>query len=95
MGIKGFWGVDRSESMKVTVNIDCTPEEARTFLGLPDVSKLQDVFVKEMRKSMENAANAGNIQELMNFWMPGGTQGWQDMQKAFWEAAVPKGKGDD
>lgn len=76
--------------MKVTVNIDCTPEEARTFLGLPDVTKLQDIFVKEMRKSIETAANAGNFQELMSFWMPGGAQSWQDMQKAFWEAATPR-----
>ena len=74
--------------MKVTVNVDCTPEEARTFLGLPDVSKLQDAFVKEMRKNMESAAKAGNLQELMGFWMPGGAQGWQDMQKAFWNAAT-------
>ena len=76
--------------MKVTVNVDCTPEEARTFLGLPDVSKLQDAFVNEMRKSMDAAVKAGNLQDLMAFWMPGGAQGWQDMQKAFWDAATSK-----
>ena len=27
--------------MKITVNVDCTPEEARSFLGLPDVQPLQ------------------------------------------------------
>jgi hypothetical protein len=81
--------------MKVTVNVDCTPEEARTFLGLPDVSKLQDAFLNEMRKSLETAANSGNFQELMSFWMPGGAQGWQDMQKAFWDAALSKSKDED
>ena len=26
--------------MKMTVEVDCTPEEARRFLGLPDVAPL-------------------------------------------------------
>ena len=28
--------------MKVNVEIDCTPEEARAFFGLPDVAPLQE-----------------------------------------------------
>ena len=36
--------------MKVTVDIDCTPEEARTFFGLPDV--------KPMQKAMMNLCEA-------------------------------------
>jgi len=28
--------------MKITMNIECTPEEARRFLGLPDVTGLQE-----------------------------------------------------
>jgi hypothetical protein len=35
--------------MKMTIEIDCTPVEARTFLGLPDVSALNDHLVKEMQ----------------------------------------------
>ena len=34
--------------MKVTVEVDCTPVEARTFLGLPDVTGLNDALVTEM-----------------------------------------------
>ena len=26
--------------MKITVDVDCTPEEARAFLGLPDVKPM-------------------------------------------------------
>jgi hypothetical protein len=38
--------------MKVTVNIDCTPGEARTFLGLPDLQKMQTAVTAEMEKRM-------------------------------------------
>jgi hypothetical protein len=31
--------------MKITMNVDCTPEEARTFLGLPD--SVQDELMQE------------------------------------------------
>ena len=38
--------------MKMTIEIDCTPQEARTFLGLPDVSGLNDKLIEEMQKRM-------------------------------------------
>ena len=37
--------------MKVTVEVDCTPEEARRFLGLPDVVPMQQA-------AMENSSSA-------------------------------------
>ncbi len=36
--------------MKLTLDIDCTPGEARQFLGLPDVEALNDMIVEEMTK---------------------------------------------
>jgi uncharacterized protein DUF6489 len=41
--------------MKVTVNIDCTPEEARAFLGLPDVRPMQERLMRELEERL--AAN--------------------------------------
>ncbi|WP_310539304.1 DUF6489 family protein, partial [Phenylobacterium sp.] len=31
--------------MKMTIEVDCSPEEARRFMGLPDVSSLNDHLV--------------------------------------------------
>jgi hypothetical protein len=39
--------------MKMTIEIDCTPLEARTFLGLPDVSVLNDHLVQEMKSRLD------------------------------------------
>ena len=33
--------------MKVTVEVDCTPEEGRQFLGLPDVGPMQQAAMEE------------------------------------------------
>jgi hypothetical protein len=41
--------------MKVTMNVDCTPEEARAFLGLPDVKPMQEHLMRELQERM--AAN--------------------------------------
>ena len=34
--------------MKVSLDIDCTPEEARRFLGLPDVTEANEALVAEV-----------------------------------------------
>ena len=49
--------------MKLSVEVDCTPEEARRFLGLPDVSLLNEKIVDEMRKQVE--ANMATIRYLV------------------------------
>ena len=50
--------------MKVTVDIDCTPEEARTLIGLPDVAKLNETYVKELSKFLQGA---NSVEQLQNF----------------------------
>ena len=43
--------------MKITMDIECTPEEARTFLGLPDVKPMQEQLMRELQDRM--TANIG------------------------------------
>jgi len=60
--------------MKVTVEVDCTPVEARTFLGLPDVTGLNDALVTEMQARMKANMAALQPEELMKNWMAFGGQ---------------------
>ncbi|MZR29792.1 DUF6489 family protein [Sneathiella litorea] len=70
--------------MKITVDIDCTPQEARTFLGLPEVEKMQEVVMKELQaKMLENITNL-DPENMMKTWLPAGMQGFDQMQKIFW-----------
>ncbi len=59
--------------MKVNVEIDCTPAEARAFLGLPDVTPLNEAMVAEMQKRMADNMAAMQPEELMKTWMSMGT----------------------
>jgi hypothetical protein len=45
--------------MKVNVNVDCTPEEARRFLGLPDLSAVHEAYVEKMKAALAEGAGAG------------------------------------
>lgn len=55
--------------MKVTVEVDCTPEEARAFLGLPDVTPLNAHLVAEMQKRFDSNVALMQPEELMKSWM--------------------------
>lgn len=82
--------------MKVTVNIDCTPEEARTFLGLPDIKPMQDAMVAELEKRMRSNLDAMDPETLFKTWFPAGVQGWEQMQRAFWGQMMQRaGESDD
>jgi len=70
--------------MKIKVDIDCTPEEARSFLGLPDVKPMQEALMAEMQKRMMANLQAMEPEQLLKTWLPAGLQGWEQLQKAFW-----------
>ena len=60
--------------MKINVEIDCTPLEARTFLGLPDVTPLNDHLVSEMQRRMDENMARMQPEELMKTWASFGVQ---------------------
>ena len=60
--------------MKFNVTVDCSPEEARRFIGLPDVSPLNEALVAEMTKRMEQNMSLMSGGYMMKSWMSVGTQ---------------------
>lgn len=78
--------------MKVTIDIDCTPEEARTFMGLPDVQPMQQRLLEEMEERMGQNVRDMEPEAMMNKWLPLGMQGMESMQKALWSAMTNAGK---
>ncbi|MFN3584762.1 DUF6489 family protein [Phenylobacterium sp.] len=73
--------------MKMTIEVDCTPEEARRFLGLPDVSGLNDHLVQEMGKRIDANVAMLNPEEFMKNWMSFGA-GAQDQFRKMMEAGL-------
>ena len=72
--------------MKIRLDIDCTPEEARAFFGLPDVRPMQARMMEMIQERIEKGL-AGDPETLLKTWMPAGVQGWDAMQKMFWAQA--------
>ncbi len=73
--------------MKVTVEIDCTPKEARAFLGQPDVEELNAWIVERMKASFAKNMDMLRPEELMKGWMAFGGQA-QEQFRRFMEAAA-------
>ena len=71
--------------MKISFDIDCNPQEARRFPGLPDVTPVNEAFVEELAKRAGDMAQEMDAGKLMEQWMSAGVQGVGDIQKAFME----------
>lgn len=67
--------------MKVNVEVDCTPEEARRFLGLPDVSKANEAYVEAIAKAMQGGASLDQLHELSKQIAPMGQMGLKLFQQ--------------
>lgn len=70
--------------MKVNFDIECTPEEARRFLGLPDLAPMQERFMKELEERMAENLRALDPETLVKTWMPMSMNNLGEMQKMFW-----------
>ncbi|WP_366653943.1 DUF6489 family protein [Fodinicurvata sp. EGI_FJ10296] len=72
--------------MNIRIDIECTPEEARTFLGLPEIKPLQDAMIEQMRQQIPASMTAMDPETLMKTWMPMSLQGLEQMNRAVWDA---------
>jgi len=73
--------------MKVNVEIECEPAEARAFLGLPNVEPLNEHLVNEMKKRMDANMSAMQPDELLKSWTSFGIQA-QDQFRQLMQAAT-------
>jgi hypothetical protein len=56
--------------MKVTFDIDCTPEEARRFMGFPDLTPIHEAYIEKMRTTMAEGLTPDAMGEMMKSWGP-------------------------
>lgn len=67
--------------MKFTINVEVTPQEARSFLGLPDVEPMNDMIMEEMmRRTKENIDTLANPERLIAQWMTVSGKGIEQFQ---------------
>lgn len=69
--------------MKIKIDIDCSPEEARAFLGWPDVADFQRAAMEQMQRRTEEYFASLEPEKLAKMFMPAGVEAWDAMQRAF------------
>jgi Family of unknown function (DUF6489) len=79
--------------MKVNIEIDCTPEEARRFLGLPDVSKANEAYAEATAKLIQGAGSLDQLQEVAKQLAPMGQMGLKLFQQFMESGAAMASKG--
>ncbi len=47
-----------NNQMKISIDVDITPDELRSFLGLPNVGKLQEQMLKRAQESQQDAGQS-------------------------------------
>lgn len=80
--------------MKFRIDVDCTPQEARAFFGLPDVEPMQKAMMAEVEKRMRAAVAEMSPDALMKTWGPSVMKGFEELQRTFWAGMGQTGNKD-
>lgn len=73
--------------MKVRMEMDLTPEEARTLMGLPDLTAMQARLVTEFERRMMVAMEKSEPEAMLKQWFSLGSQGIEQFQRFMWDSA--------
>ena len=74
--------------MNISVNVDCTPEEARRFMGLPDLTSIHDAYLDRIRTTIEQGITPESAERLMRSWGPMG-----EASMSFWRQMIDQMSG--
>jgi len=80
-------------AMKVTVDVDLTPEEARRAVGLPDLTPLHERYVAAMLETMNGQVRPELLENMMKSWAPMGEAGFAMWRQMFESATKTGGSG--
>lgn len=76
--------------MKMTVEVDCTPDEARRFMGLPDVEQANALYVDAMTTAMQGVTGGEQLERYARQMAPMGQLGLKLFQN-FIDIATQQG----
>ena len=68
--------------MKITMDIECTPEEARRLMGLPDMGPIHDIYLEKLKETMSEGLTPEAVDRMVRTWTPMGDAGmnaWRQM----------------
>lgn len=60
--------------MKLNITVDCTPEEARSFLGLPNIDSINELLVSTIKERLEQNMEMISPEFYLKQWYSMGGQ---------------------
>jgi hypothetical protein len=78
--------------MKINVEVDCTPEEARRAMGLPDLTPVHDRYIQMMVDAIGTQGNPEAFEAMLRTWSPMGEAG-MNFWRGLFESATGTKKG--
>jgi hypothetical protein len=67
--------------MKISLDIDCTPDELRGFFGMPEIKPMQERLLKEVEERMRANLKALDAETMLKTWLPAGVKGFEQLQE--------------
>ena len=61
--------------MKFNIEVDCTPEEVRRLVGLPDLTGVHDAYLDRMKTVLSKGLPPDLMEGMVRNWVPMGGQG--------------------
>jgi hypothetical protein len=78
--------------MKFKIDVDCTPEEARAFFGLPDLKPLHEALMPEVEERLRTTLKAMDPEAMLKTWLPATLKGFEQLQEMFFSQLSGPGK---
>ncbi len=76
--------------MKINVEVECTPEEARRAMGLPDLSPVHERYIAMMVEAIDKQGSPEAFEVLLRNWAPMGEAGMK-LWRGLFEASTGGG----
>lgn len=76
--------------MKIKIDIEATPQEIRSFFGLPNLEPLQDELVETMRKNMSAGIDGFDPYTMIKAFTPDNSPALNALNNTFWKAMLGK-----
>lgn len=80
-------------AMKISLDIDCTPDELRGFFGMPEIKPMQDRLLKEVEEQMRANLTTLDAETMLKTWLPAGLKGFEQLQEMFLNQMSGRGAG--
>jgi len=81
--------------MKITMDVDITPEEVRKLFGLPDLEAFHRQLLDDVRARMAAGAEDYDPLKLFQPYVSGSMAGWDLLQRVMSGAVASRPKAED